>query len=123
MYVLVGNESFLYCPPIALIPIREHRSGGMSYAEVKFCMPGGGRYRRETSPVETWHYFLDAWTSANYPIILISHFHIYKIGIIAVSTSYAIGRIDGDVCVSELLNKWLSLIHSSNPNLLSPDFV
>jgi hypothetical protein len=59
----------------------------------------------KTLPVETCHYFLGAWTSANYTIILISHFHIYKIGIIAVSTLYSIGRIDGDVCISELLNK------------------
>lgn len=59
----------------------------------------------EASPVETCHHFLGDWTSANYPIILISHFHIYKIGIIALSISYGIGRIDGDVCVSELLNK------------------
>lgn len=33
----------------------------------------------------------------DYMMIRISHFHVYKIGILAVSTLYGIGRIDGDV--------------------------
>lgn len=102
------NEHFFLNCPVALDPIRDDRNRGVAYAEVQFCVPGGSWEMpspRETLPVETCHYFLGASASANYTIILISHFHIYKIGIIAVSTLYSVGRIDGDVCISELLNK------------------